>query len=113
MVEKDNEDEYEVSINELKGLTDKVLEKLNYQDQNERNIISDTLLYAQLRGNSQGVVKLITGGVPKRNDQIEDSFSFGRLTECRWLVCEERVIGDEPVPVFLLVGVFMDWEAAL
>ena len=72
MVEKDNEDEYEVSINELKGLTDKVLEKLNYQDQNERNIISDTLLYAQLRGNSQGVVKLITGGVPKRNDQIED-----------------------------------------
>ena len=72
MVQSDDEvDVCEIPISELQDLTDKVLEKLNYQDPEERKIISETLLYAQLRGNSQGVVKLITGGVPKRINQTE------------------------------------------
>ena len=53
-----------ISIQELKDLTITALKKYGYND-NESAIISDVLLYAQLRGNNQGIVKLIGKGIPK------------------------------------------------
>lgn len=56
-----------VSVTELK---DKVLagvEKLGYGGE-EAEIIAGVLLYAQLRGNNQGISKIATGGVPKASD---------------------------------------------
>ncbi|MBP9817215.1 Ldh family oxidoreductase [Candidatus Shapirobacteria bacterium] len=53
-----------ISISELKTLVDKALVKYGYQPE-EVNIISEVLMYAQLRGNNQGVVKLIGKGIPK------------------------------------------------
>lgn len=56
-----------VSVAELQ---DKVLtgvEKLGYTGE-EAEIIAEVLLYAQLRGNNQGISKIATGGVPKAAD---------------------------------------------
>lgn len=53
-----------IKIEELKKLTHKSLLIQGYKDE-EATIIQDVLLYAQLRGNNQGVVKLIGKGVPK------------------------------------------------
>lgn len=59
-----------IKISELKELTLKALEKYGYTS-DESKIISDILLYAQLRGNNQGVVKLIGKGIPKREGGSE------------------------------------------
>src|SRR5690606_29928561 len=48
-----------------KTLTKKAILKYGYSEK-EAKAIQDILLYAQLRGNNQGVVKLIGGGIPKR-----------------------------------------------
>lgn len=55
-----------VKINGLKTHVGKVLTNFGYT-QGESAIISDILLYAQLRGNNQGIVKLIGKGIPKRD----------------------------------------------
>jgi LDH2 family malate/lactate/ureidoglycolate dehydrogenase len=44
--------------------------KLGYEGEDAR-IIADVLLYAQLRGNNQGITKIATGGVPKASDVEE------------------------------------------
>lgn len=54
-------------------LTQKVIdgvEKLGYQNEDAKTI-ADVLLYAQLRGNNQGITKIATGGVPKASDVEE------------------------------------------
>lgn len=56
-----------ITLLELKKLVEKSLVKYGY-DQKEIAIISGILLYAQLRGNNQGVVKLIGNGIPKTVD---------------------------------------------
>ena len=56
-----------ISIDELKDLTTKALKSYGYNNE-EISGISDILLYAQLRGNNQGVVKLIGPGIPKSPD---------------------------------------------
>jgi LDH2 family malate/lactate/ureidoglycolate dehydrogenase len=61
-----------VSIQELKDVTRKVLLASGYDDA-ESDIIMDVLMYAQLRGNNQGIVKLIGAGMPK-------STSAGEIT---------------------------------
>lgn len=53
-----------VSITELKAKVHGGVHKLGYKDQ-EADIITDVLMYAQLRGNNQGVTKIATGGVPE------------------------------------------------
>jgi L-2-hydroxycarboxylate dehydrogenase (NAD+) len=53
-----------ISIRELKELTAGAVRNYGYNE-NEVTIISDVLLYAQLRDNNQGVVKLIGTGIPK------------------------------------------------
>ncbi|MFC1649534.1 Ldh family oxidoreductase [Patescibacteria group bacterium] len=56
-----------IKITELRGLVNKALDIYGY-DKDEKKIISDILLYAQLRGNNQGIVKLIGRGIPKSKD---------------------------------------------
>lgn len=51
----------------LTDLMEKVqagVEKLGYEGEDAK-IITDVLMYAQLRGNNQGITKIATGGVPK------------------------------------------------
>lgn len=56
-----------IDLQELRDLTTKALKNYGYDDQ-ETATIRDMLLYAQLRGNNQGVVKLIGAGIPKNKD---------------------------------------------
>ncbi len=53
-----------VELKELEALTTKAIKKYGYNDR-ETTTIREMLLYAQLRGNNQGVVKLIGKGIPK------------------------------------------------
>ena len=53
-----------ISIKELEELTRRAVKKYGYNDK-EVQVITDVLLYAQLRDNNQGVVKLIDMGIPK------------------------------------------------
>jgi len=55
---------------ELENLTTKALKNYGYND-SETAIICNILLYAQLRGNNQGVVKLIGPGIPKNKQASE------------------------------------------
>ena len=54
-----------IKVASLKDLTLKALSKYGYSDE-ESTIISEVLLFAQLRGNNQGIVKLIGKGIPRR-----------------------------------------------
>jgi L-2-hydroxycarboxylate dehydrogenase (NAD+) len=56
-----------VSVAELKQTTLAVLARSGYPP-DEAQTILDVLMYAQLRGNNQGVVKLIGAGLPRSND---------------------------------------------
>lgn len=56
-----------ISVTELRSLVDAALTKQGYSPE-ETVIIAEVLLYAQLRGNNQGVVKLIGAGIPKSAD---------------------------------------------
>lgn len=53
-----------ITIAELRDLTTKAIAGFGYNAE-ETAAISEMLLYAQLRGNNQGVVKLIGKGIPK------------------------------------------------
>ncbi|MEZ4484014.1 MAG: Ldh family oxidoreductase [Syntrophotaleaceae bacterium] len=53
-----------IAIRELEELTARAIAAYGY-DEAEVQAISDVLLYAQLRGNNQGIVKLIGKGIPK------------------------------------------------
>lgn len=53
-----------VELKELEALTTKAIKRCGYNE-GEAATIREMLLYAQLRGNNQGVVKLIGKGIPK------------------------------------------------
>jgi len=53
-----------IKLTQLDKLVSKVLIKYGYSS-SETKIIKKILLYAQLRGNNQGIVKLIGKGIPK------------------------------------------------
>ena len=53
-----------ISIQDLTKLSKKAIIKYGYSDE-EANTILDMLMYAQMRGNDQGIVKLIGAGIPK------------------------------------------------
>jgi LDH2 family malate/lactate/ureidoglycolate dehydrogenase len=53
-----------VTLDELKSTILKILAKSGYNAEEAATIL-DILLYAQLRGNNQGIVKLIPPGMPK------------------------------------------------
>ena len=54
----------QVQVSELKRVTLQVLSRSGYPS-DEAEIILSVLMYAQLRGNNQGVVKLIGAGMPR------------------------------------------------
>jgi len=56
-----------VKIIEIQSLALQALKKYGYTD-SESSIILKILMYAQLRGNNQGLVKLIGKGIPKNTD---------------------------------------------
>jgi LDH2 family malate/lactate/ureidoglycolate dehydrogenase len=58
-----------IKLTELKDLTKKAILWYGYNEK-EAEAIQDILLYAQLRGNNQGVVKLIGKGIPKREKAV-------------------------------------------
>ncbi len=59
-----------IKVSELKDKVKAGVEKLGYTAQ-DSEIICNVLLYAQLRGNNQGITKVATGGVPKASDVKE------------------------------------------
>ncbi len=56
-----------VRLTELESVIKKALKDAGYKD-DEAAIISNVLLYAQLRGNNQGITKIASGGIPKAAD---------------------------------------------
>lgn len=54
-----------IKLSDLEEVTRKAILKYGY-DEAEARAIQEVLLYAQLRGNNQGVVKLIGSGIPRR-----------------------------------------------
>lgn len=59
-----------VKVSELREKVLAGVAKLGYKD-DDAKIIADVLLYAQMRGNNQGITKIATGGVPKA-DEVEE-----------------------------------------
>lgn len=68
-----------IKLDELKAKVNKGVAKLGYKDE-DASIISDVLLYAQMRGNNQGITKIATGGVPNV-DKIEP-FEIVKENKC-------------------------------
>ncbi len=56
-----------IKVSELENLSKKALLKYGYTDQESITILN-MLMYAQLRGNDQGIVKLIGKGIPKNEN---------------------------------------------
>ncbi|MFZ3010101.1 MAG: Ldh family oxidoreductase [Candidatus Microsaccharimonas sp.] len=56
-----------ITVDELKSKVVAGVSKLGYENEDAQTI-ADVLLYAQLRGNNQGITKIATGGVPKAED---------------------------------------------
>jgi L-2-hydroxycarboxylate dehydrogenase (NAD+) len=56
-----------VKIDELQKRVRAGIAKLGYKDE-DAQVITNVLLYAQMRGNNQGITKIATGGVPKASD---------------------------------------------
>ncbi|MFS8130924.1 MAG: Ldh family oxidoreductase [Candidatus Dojkabacteria bacterium] len=56
-----------VSLTELDKVVSKAIKHYGY-NRKEAEIIKNILMYAQLRGNNQGIVKLIGAGIPKRKE---------------------------------------------
>ncbi|MCY3835913.1 MAG: Ldh family oxidoreductase [Anaerolineaceae bacterium] len=62
--EEDEEANMRIPLDELRAKTDGALRFYGY-DAEERRVLSEVLLYAQLRGNNQGIIKLIGAGIPR------------------------------------------------
>jgi L-2-hydroxycarboxylate dehydrogenase (NAD+) len=61
-----------VKLQELKDVVFKAIKTYGYSDE-EAKIIQEVLLYAQLRDNNQGIVKLIGKGIPKNPEETASS----------------------------------------
>lgn len=59
-----------VKVTDLRKKVEAGVRKLGYEA-NDAEVITEVLLYAQLRGNNQGITKIATGGVPKTSDVQE------------------------------------------
>lgn len=56
-----------VAVSELEDKVRAGVAKLGYEGE-DAQAITDVLLYAQMRGNNQGITKIATGGLPKASD---------------------------------------------
>lgn len=72
-----------VSVSELRDKVSAGVNKLGYKGK-EAEVIAGVLLYAQLRGNNQGITKIATGGVPKAAE-VED-YKIVKQNKCAALV---------------------------
>ena len=67
----------DVAIDALKESIFQALKNYEYLDE-DCHIITDVLIYAELRGNNQGIVKLVTGGLkptcPTKLQIIQDLY---------------------------------------
>jgi len=61
-------EEVEMDLSELEAVTQRLLQKSFGYESQAAGLITRVLLYAQMRGNSQGVIKLLTEGVPAYKD---------------------------------------------
>ena len=68
-----------VKLSELKAKVSEGVRLLGYEGEQAQAIV-DTLLYAEMRGNNQGITKIATGGVPKANE-IEE-FKVVKENKC-------------------------------
>lgn len=59
-----------VKVTELNQKVLNGVKKLGYEG-DDAQIIADVMLYAQMRGNNQGITKIATGGVPKASEVEE------------------------------------------
>jgi LDH2 family malate/lactate/ureidoglycolate dehydrogenase len=59
-----------VTVDELKSKVVAGVRKLGYEN-DDASTIAEVLMYAQLRGNNQGITKIATGGVPEAEDVEE------------------------------------------
>lgn len=59
-----------VSLTDLQEKVSQGVAKLGYTGE-DAQIITEVLLYADMRGNNQGISKIATGGVPYRNEVEE------------------------------------------
>ena len=72
-----------VKLTDLQDRVQAGVRKLGYEGKDARTI-ADVLLYAQLRGNNQGITKIATGGVPKASDVKE--YKIVKQNKCGALV---------------------------
>lgn len=75
---------------DLKEKVSQGVKKLGYTGE-DAQVIIDTLLYAEMRGNNQGIPKIATGGVPKYEDNEE--FRITKKNKCGALLS-----GGHPMP---------------
>jgi len=68
-----------IKLTELKEKVSTGVKKLGYEG-DEAQAIIDVLLYAELRGNNQGITKIATGGVPKASEV--EKFQVVRENKC-------------------------------
>jgi LDH2 family malate/lactate/ureidoglycolate dehydrogenase len=68
-----------VKISELKEKVTVAVHRLGYAGEDAK-IIIDTLLYAEMRGNNQGITKIASGGVPKA-EEVE-AFKVAKMNKC-------------------------------
>lgn len=68
-----------VKLSELEEKVKQGVSKLGYTGDDAR-IIAEVLLYAQMRGNNQGITKIATGGVPSA-DKLEE-FKIVKENKC-------------------------------
>lgn len=64
-----------IPIPELQQLCTRVLQKIGHSEEHAQ-LISKVLLYAELRGNNQGLIKLVSGGLPRNPHQGEARVVF-------------------------------------
>lgn len=79
-----------VKLQDLKEKVNQGVKKLGYTGE-DAQIIVDTLLYAEMRGNNQGIPKIATGGVPKAEKNEE--FRVVKKNKCGALLS-----GGHPMP---------------
>jgi LDH2 family malate/lactate/ureidoglycolate dehydrogenase len=72
-----------IPLHDLQAKVSAGVQKLGYTGE-DAQIISDVLLYAQLRGNSQGIAKIATGGVPYASEV--EPFRVAKENKCGMLV---------------------------
>jgi LDH2 family malate/lactate/ureidoglycolate dehydrogenase len=68
-----------VPLGELHEQVSRGVEKLGYGGDDAR-IITEVLMYAQLRGNNQGIAKIATGGVPRASETKD--FRLVKVNKC-------------------------------